>query len=425
MRYEGDDGDGNGGYGGGGSGGSGGQGNSISAIFTPVGPHTSDNATGTVIYHITLVYKTPFGSEYISAGPQISNATLKLSTGDTLTGIVKAADNVLTNTPSVWGTLKVNGQSSFTPGDRVAGIDVVPNINPDTGIRNSDGGTKYSSETITNSANDSTWAQIKQAYNDMSGLNLTYSPATQNSNSVACTALNVAGLSIPQSLSLMKQAPACDIKLPTKPSELQNYLDKWKSHTDMPLNVRWDANAAGDLVQTIQSNRFDYLSWQSITTKTGNVKVQEVKNIDSDSITLMEGADITVSGADIYLGTDGLDVDVAGDGNIISNGDYQNLDVVGDNNYAYMDYSSIDFSGSDNYAYGDGNYGGGWDFGGGGEFRAFASADQGNNTGLSPSGRIDSSKLVESMSAFARSSFVSAPPRNGADIGWATIATRS
>jgi len=86
-------------------------------VFVPV---AALPLTGTMTYHETLVYTTPNGSYYISAGPTISNSSLGLNDVQKAENIVLAAASVGTNTPSIWGTLKVEGSGGFIPKDTTA-----------------------------------------------------------------------------------------------------------------------------------------------------------------------------------------------------------------------------------------------------------------------------------------------------------------
>src|SRR5450830_1084655 len=191
---------------------------SISVIFLPVAPLPG---TGTMTYHETLVYTTPTGSHYISAGPTTFNKDVPWDSG--LLGkaelaffISNAIVQAALNAPSPWGTLKVEQNGTFVPGDvtpQTGGIDVVPAFDPDTGIPNSDVGTPYPSQVlITGNDLSAQWATIVQTYSSIASLNLTYSPSTQNSNSVANTALAEAGVPLPNTSLLV---PASDTRLPT------------------------------------------------------------------------------------------------------------------------------------------------------------------------------------------------------------------
>ncbi|NWE26471.1 hypothetical protein [Pseudomonas gingeri] len=107
-------------------------GSSISVAFVPV-----RSLLGVMTYHQTLIYTTPQGAYYISAGPTTANNKLDMNPVQTVGNIALAANDVIYNTPSVWGTLKVEGNGAFIPGDTTSagGVDVVPQNDPVTGQR--------------------------------------------------------------------------------------------------------------------------------------------------------------------------------------------------------------------------------------------------------------------------------------------------
>jgi Ca2+-binding RTX toxin-like protein len=149
-----------------------------------------------------------------------------MGTAGTALNIAAAIEQANTNTPSIWGTLKVEKSGAFTPNDPSAGVDVVPTIDSDTGVRNANAGTPYRSQILATGEDLSEqWNTIVSTYNKIADLNLTYSPATQNSNSVANTALSAAGVPLPKDTGPSGTfTPASSNKLPTTPEQLNDYL---------------------------------------------------------------------------------------------------------------------------------------------------------------------------------------------------------
>jgi hypothetical protein len=336
----------------------------ITAYYSPVGPTSSgDSATGTIIYHITLAYTDNNGnSSYISAGPTIPDSSLNLSISDKAKEMNLAAGDVLTNAESKWGTLQVNGQGSFTPGDTSQGIDVVPRINPSTGNININAGTPYFKDVVSNNATLTEWNTIKQTYSDIASLHLTYSPYTQNSNSVACTALAKAGLSIPDT-GLFTLTPACDVRLPTAPSELQNYLKSLqpKENKWYQLSQTTDSTGAFNyLVDFYNPQNPDYVTKE----RQGRVEVVFTKLVDSSVANVLEDTTITGDHVAILLSNPSINIEVDGSyNNLFSEFDGANIDMYGDYNTAYVDNSEIDFLGANNTLYGNGDFGDGWYYG--------------------------------------------------------------
>ena len=78
----------------------------LSVYYSPVGDAPSSfGQDGYGAMHITLTYSDQNGSSFISMGPSKANDLgLAAVVGQTLI----ANNNMLSNTPSYWGTLRVN-----------------------------------------------------------------------------------------------------------------------------------------------------------------------------------------------------------------------------------------------------------------------------------------------------------------------------
>ena len=331
----------------------------IEVVFSPVGP-SSNESGGTLFYHMTLTYTDSNGaSQYISAGPTTSNASLQMSTVEQLKQMNLAAGQTLTNTPSVWGTLKVGGSGTFTPGDQTSGIDVVPRVDPNTGQMNSDAGAPFQKVTVTNNATQSQWNSIVATYTGIAGLHLTYSPYTSNSNSVACTALAAAGLTVP-STPLLVKTPACGVKLPTSSAQLQNYLNSLQPASNPWYQLPSTSGSDGATVSTIDYLNSSYYDFRT-TEKTGRVEVREVKNAMEHQASVFDNVSITGNNMKLDLMLDNLQTDVFGDSNTIES-TLKGFDInsFGDSNLAHLDYSHVDFYGSWNSCDGIGSTGANW-----------------------------------------------------------------
>lgn len=396
----------------------------ISVIYTPVGPISGDNATGTVIYHMTLVYTTAAGNNYyISAGPANPDLSLHNSKQETANQIINASSQALTNQPSVWGTIKINGSGSFNPGDRIKGVDVVPTINPNTGLANPDAGTPYQKITVSANATAAQWNSIVQTYNAVASLNLTYSPLTSNSNSLGCTALTKANLPIPTT-PLMLKTPACSVKLPTTSGELQAYLNSIQGSSNPYYGMSSSLGSDGSVTNNIDYLASNYLDFQS-NTLTGTVRAISVKNSGENSVAVYENITITGSGTEIKLVDGNLSVDVVGSNDSIQ-GTSTGYDIngVGNNNTAAVNYSSIDFSGTNNWVYGSGNTGSGWDFDEDG-FYGMPNQEVNSQTSTDYGGVVDSKKLVEAMASFNSSESAGVSRKQPVSHEWAVISAPS
>ncbi|MEB0229088.1 hypothetical protein QN414_32920, partial [Pseudomonas sp. 5S1] len=211
--------------------------------------------------------------------------------------IVLAAASVGTNTPSIWGTLKVEGSGGFIPKDTTAGVDVVPQLDPNTGVANENSGTVYASQVLaTGSDLSAQWGTIVSTYNNVVPLNLTYSPATQNSNSVANTALAAAGVSLPTNTELFGAdqtlTPASGSMLPTTPDQLSNYL---KAEQDT-FQGMYTTDASGNTTTTITDNTQPGDPSISITMNASNTGATVVQNNGQGAIVAtMDGVGATAT----------------------------------------------------------------------------------------------------------------------------------
>ncbi len=150
----------------------------ISIVYEPLGVFH-----GVTYYHETLLYTNSDGDQFMAtAAPSSQPAP---GTGD-LDNISNASGAAMTNGQSPYGTLITNtgALSSFDPADVSRLLGSTANPNP--------------SQVVASGADLSTkWNQIVSAENELATENLPYSPLTQNSNSIANTALTAAGIDTP------------------------------------------------------------------------------------------------------------------------------------------------------------------------------------------------------------------------------------
>jgi hypothetical protein len=394
---------------------------SIDIIYSPVGPTTGSNATGTVMYHMTLSYTDASGNKsYISGGPSIPNSNVNLSGAQLASAMVNASTQSLTNTPSAWGTLKINGQGNYRPGDTSTGIDVVPKYDQYTGEINTDAGTKFQASRVTNNATPAQWQTIVQVYQAVASLNLTYSALTQNSNSLAATALAKVGLSVPKDL-MLRATPAHQVMLPTTQSEVPAYLRSILSNDTQWYGRNESQDANGYVTRSInyyQSDLADY----SVTERQGKVVVQAVKFDDLSTQTLNVFDSVSIDGdyLNVALQTGNLDIDYLGDFSTFYAFDDFGFDFVGigDYNETWLDYSNIEFYGNDNWMYGGNNDGFGWDFSGAGEYGLARAEDPNKQKSWE---LTDLQKLRESMAAFPTESSSYTRGSSAVNNDWAVI----
>ena len=156
-------------------------------------------------YHMALVYTDGSGRSFgASSGP--SNHMTAQTPGLALSAAFASTMGV----PSAFGTLLSDPANDhpFTKG------------RPDDYYTQDDEGNAYPSTTVLRGENLSAqWQVILRTYVAVGKLKLTYSPISQNSNSMAGSALRAAGIPIPFS-SKTWFVPAVFTRLPLKPDEI-------------------------------------------------------------------------------------------------------------------------------------------------------------------------------------------------------------
>src|SRR3989475_3836058 len=213
---------------------------SISVVYQPV-----VSFAGLTAYHETLVYTDASGNQsFASAG-----ASTPEPGGSSLSNISQASSAVASGTTSVYGTLQVvNGSVadlSNPEHDRMFGPPNAP----------------FATQVLTTSSDLSgQWQSILNTENYIASQNLAYSPLTQNSNSVANTALTAAGL---------------------QPPDTAFFSGHW-------------APASGNLLQTPTTSGSDNQTTSFTTDTAGNTTVtiteKDSTGSTSDSITLNSNA---------------------------------------------------------------------------------------------------------------------------------------
>ena len=158
-------------------------------------------------YHMALVYTNAAGESFgASSGP--SDQSTRQTPASALTSLVASARNA----PSDFGTLLSDPKNNhlFIIG------------RPEDYYTQDYEGTPYP-HAMAMSGRDlsAQWHSILDTYTIVGKMRLTYSPISQNSNSMAGTALRKAGIPIPFSAQT-KFAPALFTILPLKPDELDS-----------------------------------------------------------------------------------------------------------------------------------------------------------------------------------------------------------
>jgi len=365
----------------------------LKAVFDPVGPVTGgDNASGTVFYHITLVYSDANGSQFVSGGPTIPNSTVGAEGAAIIAHGAVANSRMVENTPSVWGTLR-SQSGSFNPGDLQRGIDVVPTYD-DHGKRNPDAGTALPSQVLSNNISAAQFSQIVSTMNSIGSLNLTYAPWVQNSNSMACTALTNAGIATPSS-TWTKVLPGCGLKLPTNQTELQIRKEEWRNNMVPNYNLLASTDGSGMEIVTLDSLRPGEIDFRYADDyRTGSGRWLEVENSDGSNVTVIGSGPLTTSYSDIDVIRDGLEIQIFGDNNTIDGGTYSDFDIIGYNNNLYAEYSHADLYGSGNLFAGPGSNGGDryeyyeWDWGLDDDWEGRAANSPRTDEESTPAGRI-------------------------------------
>ncbi|MYM95201.1 hypothetical protein [Duganella vulcania] len=391
----------------------------ISAVYSQVGPSIAGLP---VAYHITLVYRSDNGTtSFVSAGPTISDKSLHLGPGAEAAAIANSGINVLDNSPSVWGTLKVQGSGTFNAKDPFNGVTNVAQTDPNTGLPNPNAGATYNWEVISNNVSDAQFAGIVQTYNDIASLHMTYSPTLQNSNSVACTALKIAGLPMPSDPGSYLAWGCGNNNMPTKKSNIEQYLNNMRQRASSPgqdFSVTQTERSDGTTIQIVDWNN-PFLLDSLITKKNGVVTAIQLKNNEISDLSVFTSADVSANYTNVMLADNGLDVNLLGDANTIEGGIHYDLSVTGNDNLARVDDSNVQFYGSNNDLYGDSNSSYGAAYSGNDEFGRMASASQ------SPSNSISADKLIETMSAYPMASAAGSIRERPAEPEWATITSKA
>ncbi len=156
--------------------------------------------------HMGIVYTNSAGQSFgVTSGPS------NVRTRQTPAHALSALYYVWSNSPSSFGTLvsDKNNNKPFEKG-RLA----------DYFTQDSEGN-QYPHVVVLQGGDISQkWAMIVKAYRDIGQLRLTYSPTSQNSNSMAATALRNAGISVPSS-SQTAYVPGSFTCLPDTEERLQ------------------------------------------------------------------------------------------------------------------------------------------------------------------------------------------------------------
>lgn len=154
---------------------------------------------GVETYHETAVYTNSEGQTFYSlATDTIPNKSLNLSAAGTAYNMVLAGIEANNNDPSIWGTLEAKTNVSFSLTD-------TNKDSPTTsiGVTQAGSNSQYQSVMVASGADlSSQWATMNSTLNSISSDGLTYSPATQNSNSAMTSALQAAGITPPNSTGI-------------------------------------------------------------------------------------------------------------------------------------------------------------------------------------------------------------------------------
>ena len=152
---------------------------SITVYFEPLG-----QVGGVTYYHETLIYTNSAGvSQYLTSGP--SGSFTPTGNVNALSQMSAASDNQATNQPSAWGTLQA-APVGIVPSGGIEGLTTSDTSNPNA---------TYASTIIATCTDLSAqWSTMVSTAQQISSQNLTYSPLTQNSNSMANSAIYAAGL---------------------------------------------------------------------------------------------------------------------------------------------------------------------------------------------------------------------------------------
>jgi hypothetical protein len=181
----------------------------ISVIFKPLG-----SFLGTTYYHQTLVYKDSFGqSFFMSAAPTLEPQIGSMS--QALSMMSKASVAVQTGSGSPFGELLYETQMFNPQSSQAIGITIDAQ------------GNAYASQVVASGESlETQWLKILGAASEIEGANVQYSPLTQNSNSVASTALTAAGIQLPTNVGFSGDfwCPAAGVIIDTSETAPQTNL---------------------------------------------------------------------------------------------------------------------------------------------------------------------------------------------------------
>lgn len=172
----------------------------IVLYYTPLASTKAAAVVGLgLAYHVALVYTNSGGESFgVSAGP--SRQISEHSSLNALRALLRTA----VNAPSAFGTLISDPQNNHAFLRR----------HPEDYYTQDDAGEEYPHTTALAGRDLSVqWRIIVRAYATVDRLSLTYSPITQNSNSVAGMALRRAGIPMPFS-SATRFAPGTFTRMP-------------------------------------------------------------------------------------------------------------------------------------------------------------------------------------------------------------------
>ncbi len=178
----------------------------IVVYFTPLAATSIIAYVGLgMAHHMAIVYTDKAGQSFgVSSGPSIQ------STLQTPQNAITALNSLDENAPSDFGTL-ISDPHNNTPFEKGRMNDYYTQDSQ---------GIEFPHATVLEGSDLSArWQTIVEAYAAIGRMELTYSPTSQNSNSMAGEALRRAGLSVPFSSSA-RFAPAVFTHLPAYKCEL-------------------------------------------------------------------------------------------------------------------------------------------------------------------------------------------------------------
>ena len=179
----------------------------IAIFYTPLASTKLAASIGFAIAsHMAVVYTNNAGQSFgVSSGPSIHQSIS--SPAQILDPIVASASN----TPAGFGVLMADPNNNHPFEMR----------HPEDYFTQDSDGDPYPSALVARGSDlKARWLRIVQSYAEVSALKLTYSPVSQNSNSMAGTAIRAAGLRIPFS-SHTPFVPAAFNRLPHTPFEIK------------------------------------------------------------------------------------------------------------------------------------------------------------------------------------------------------------